>query len=122
MLWLADRLRRLTDRRLRWLADGRGIRGIEYMPELKGHLVLAGNKGPSEAQRLWFGPEDGSPPQPASIAGETGFANGEGLARVRFGDETLILIVSDDGKVSSGKPATYFMAPLDELQFGEVPG
>lgn len=99
--------------------DGRGIRSIEYMPELKGHLILAGNKGPSEAQRLWLWPESGSQPQPVSIAGQTGFANGEGLARVRSGDETLILIVSDDGKVASGKPATYFMAPLDDLRIGE---
>ena len=101
------------------MSDRQLLRGIEYVPELKGHLILAGNKGPSEAQRLWFWPESGSPPQPASIAGETGFANGEGLARVRSGDETLILIVSDDGKVASGKPATYFMAPLDDLRIGE---
>ena len=98
---------------------GRGIRAMEYIPELKGHLILAGNKGRSEAQQLWFWPETGAPPQPASIARQSRFANGEGLARVQLGEEVRILIVSDEGNPATGLPATYLMAPLEQVRIGE---
>jgi hypothetical protein len=97
--------------------SGEGIRSIEYVSELEGYLILAGSGGRSEQQWLWFWPGgESSQPRPATIDGRSRFRNGEGLAPARLNGEPHIVLVSDDGSKSNGKPGHYLIAPLSALR------
>lgn len=97
--------------------SGEGIRSMEYVPELEGYLILAGNKGRSEEQWLWFWPGGGSSqPRPATIDGQSRFRNGEGLTPARLNGQSWIVLVSDDGSEKNGRPGHYLLAPLSALE------
>ncbi len=98
--------------------SGEGIRSIEYVSELEGYLILAASGGRSEQQWLWFWPGDeSSQPRPASIDGRSRFRNGEGLTLAHLNGEARIVLVSDDGNKSAGKPGHYLIAPLSAVTF-----
>jgi hypothetical protein len=102
---------------------GKGIRSLEYVPDLHGYLILAGNRGRSEEQWLWFwSGNESSRPRPATLGGRSRFLNGEGLTPARLDGEPWIAVVSDDGSTPDGRPGHYLIAPLSALEIDPAGG
>jgi hypothetical protein len=103
--------------------DGGGVRGIAYMPKLKGYLVIS---GPSNRDRsinfgLWFWSGDiedeavrVSIPGPAETINLT-----ECVSPIQFAGKERILLVRDDGKKKKkgARNAHYIFLTYDQLEF-----
>jgi hypothetical protein len=103
---------------------GEGIRGMTYVPRLKGFLIISGPLEQVEDVpfRLWFwqGQTDKSA-QRVSVPGLNGFEHAEGITPARWRGEERILIVSDDGDMDAGKSAQYLVLDYDQLVIEAAP-
>lgn len=96
--------------------NGNGIRGLAYIPELDGYLVISGPVAREQMQfQLWFW--NGHADQPArrvSVAGMPGFEHAEGVSPAVIDGRQRIIIVSDDGSREAGRCAHFLL--LDPAQ------
>ncbi len=99
--------------------NGSAIRGMSYVPRLRGYLIVAGDstKGSGKQNQLWFwsGETDNLPRQ-AVVNGLEGVANAEGVAPIETDGNSRILIVSDDGNRKKGKNAGFVLIDYQQLQ------
>ena len=95
---------------------GHGIRGMSWIPALRGYLVISGPVAREQVQfRLWFwSGQHGVAARPAAVPGLPGFEHAEGLTPALIDGQQRIVIVSDDGSRSEGRCARYLL--LDPAQ------
>ncbi len=99
--------------------NGNAIRGMSYDSRLRGYLVVAGSstKGSGRQNRVWFwSGEPDAAPRPVVVDGRYGMANAEGIASVRVGGESRILIVSDDGDRKTSRNAGFLLVDYHQLR------
>lgn len=96
--------------------DGNGIRGMSYIPDLHGFLLIGGPVTKESSQfELWFW--SGEPEATArrvSIPGLSGLEHAEGVCPASIEGQSKIVIVSDDGDRAKGRCAQFLM--LDPAQ------
>ncbi len=98
---------------------GNAIRGMSYDPRLRGYLIAAGSsaKGSGRENRIWFwSGEPDAVPHAVVVDGRYGVANAEGIAPVRIGGESRILIVSDDGDRKNSRNARFLLVDYQQLR------
>lgn len=97
---------------------GHGIRGMAYVPELEGFLVIGGPTAREQVQfQLWFW--NGRPEGPArrvTVAGLQGLEHAEGVSAALLDGRRRIVIVSDDGDRKEGRFARYLLLDPDQLR------
>lgn len=98
--------------------DGHGIRGMSFVPELGGYLVISGPVSKERAQfRLWFWRGQASDqPRVVSVAGLPGFEHAEGVCPASLGGQQRIVIVSDDGSREERRPAGFLLLDPGRLR------
>lgn len=99
----------ISDKPLLLNLHGGGIRAMTYDETLGGYLIsneIKGiKKGSGKYSQLLFW--DGNPSHRIHHMKNSGIKNVEGIAAVQIGKETRVLMVSDDGKRSKNRPASY---------------
>ena len=95
---------------------GNGIRGMSYIADLHGYLVIGGPVTKESSQfELWFwNGEPGAAARRVSIPGLSGLEHAEGVCPAVIDGQSKIVIVSDDGDRAKGRCAQYLM--LDPAQ------
>ncbi len=88
---------------------GGGIRAMSYDKILKGYLISneiygVGSNKKNRSQILFW---DGDDAHRIDRMAQPGLKNIEGITSVRFGDNTRIMLSSDDGKKAKNKAASY---------------
>jgi hypothetical protein len=99
---------------------GDGLRALSYVPALAGYLAVGGPVAREQKDfRLWFwrGPGEGRP-RPVTVPGLAGFAHAEGVTPAIVDGRPALLVVSDDGKRSEGRPAGYLLLDPASLLIG----
>lgn len=95
---------------------GNGIRGMSYIADLHGYLVIGGPVTKESSQfELWFW--SGEPEAAArrvSIPGLSGLEHAEGVCPAVIDGQSKIVIVSDDGDRAKGRCAQFLI--LDPAQ------
>lgn len=101
--------------------DGQGIRGMAFLPDLGGYLVISGPVAREAAQfQLWFWSGRAEEvAQRATVAGLAGFEHAEGVSAASLAGRQRIVIVSDDGSRKAGRCARYLL--LDPAQLHIAP-
>ncbi|WP_190275860.1 DUF3616 domain-containing protein [Thiorhodovibrio frisius] len=110
---------RFSPKPLRLKMGKGGIRAMTYVPELNGYLLVtqkAKKKSKSEKSfKLWFMENrEGAEPEKITLNG-IDLEKTEGITHFRDNNQTVIMLVSDDGNSASEHPAQYLTVPLDEL-------
>lgn len=98
---------------------GQGIRGMARVSRLNGFLILSGPREKTHAESfgLWFwNGQTGVSPERVTVSGLQSLEHAEGITPFNSGNREGILIVSDDGDRSSGKPAQYLILGYDQLK------
>ncbi|EXI85123.1 MAG: hypothetical protein AW11_03682 [Candidatus Accumulibacter regalis] len=97
---------------------GNGIRGMTYVPLLKGYLVIAGPIARAQVQfELWFwSGDDQDPARRVSVAGLPGFEHAEGISAAVIDGQPRIVIVSDDGNRKQERFARFLLLDPAQLQ------
>ncbi|MDO9221297.1 MAG: DUF3616 domain-containing protein [Thiobacillus sp.] len=96
---------------------GDGIRGLAYLPELDGYLVISGPVASQQVHfQLWFwsGLAD-APARRVSVAGLAGFEHAEGVSPAVIDGRQRIIIVSDDGNREEGRDAHFVLLDAEQL-------
>ena len=96
---------------------GGGIRAMSYDNILRGYLISneiygIGSSKKKHSQILFW---DGDKTHRTHRMARPGLKNIEGITSVRYGDNTKILLSSDDGKKAKGKAASYMYLNYIEL-------
>lgn len=97
---------------------GHGIRGLSYVPELAGYLVVSGPVAREQVQfQLWFwSGQAAERPRRVSVPGLPGFEHAEGVSPATIDGRQRIVIVSDDGSRKDGRFARYLLLDPGQLQ------
>ncbi|MFT3849286.1 MAG: DUF3616 domain-containing protein [Propionivibrio sp.] len=97
---------------------GNGIRGMSYLLNLDGFLMIAGPASEvSKSFQLWFWRgETGAPARRVSIPGLSGLAHAEGICPALIDGQQKIVIVSDDGDRERGRFAHYALLDPGDLR------
>ncbi|MDD4912773.1 MAG: DUF3616 domain-containing protein [Sideroxydans sp.] len=98
--------------------EGNGIRGMSYIPDLDGYLVISGPVAREQIHfQLWFwnGQVD-APARRVSVPGLAGFEHAEGITPAVIDGKSYILIVSDDGSREEKRCARYLLIDPAQLQ------
>lgn len=98
--------------------DGDGLRGMAWLPDPAGYLLLAGPVARERVQfRLWFwdGHAD-RPPRRVSVPGLAGFEHAEGVCPALIGGRRCIVVVSDDGDRKKGRCARFLVLDPEQLR------
>lgn len=93
---------------------GHGIRGMSYVPDLGGYLIIGGPVGPEDAAfRLWFwSSETGAPARRVRLPGLPDLEHAEGICPAVLDGRQCLVIVSDDGKRTGGRNAQFLVLDL----------
>jgi hypothetical protein len=97
---------------------GHGLRGMSWIPALKGFLLISGPVAKEQTQfRLWFwsGRTD-SKPQRAEVEGLPGFEHAEGVTPAIIDGKPRIVIVSDDGSREEGHHARFLLLAPEQIR------
>ncbi|WP_234414120.1 DUF3616 domain-containing protein [Ideonella sp. A 288] len=91
--------------------DGRGIRGLSYVPALGEYLVIGGPASRSaEAFGVWrWSGQPGAPARRVTVPGLPGFEKAEGVCPAVVGGVECIVFVSDDGNREARRAAGYLL-------------
>jgi len=95
---------------------GQGIRSMAWLPALHGYLVVSGPLSREKARFglwLWDGTEAAA--RPVSIQGVDDIARTEGVTAAQVGGKAMVLLVSDDGDRSAGRPANHLLIDVARL-------
>lgn len=97
---------------------GNGIRGMSYLPALKGYLIVSGPVAREQVQfQLWFwSGQRGDQARRVSVPGLPGFEHAEGVSPAVIDGKQRIIIVSDDGSREEGRFAHYLLLDPGQLQ------
>ena len=101
--------------------DGNGIRGMSYIPALRGYLVISGPVAREQVHfQLWFwSGQSGEPARRVTVPGLPGFEHAEGVTPAIINGKQRIMIVSDDGSRQENRYARYLL--LDPAQLKIAP-
>lgn len=97
---------------------GNGIRGMSYLPALKGYLIVSGPVAREQVQfQLWFwSGQRGAPARRVSVPGLAGFERTEGVSPALINGRQRIVFVSDDGSREEGRFARFLLLDPGQLQ------
>lgn len=97
---------------------GHGLRGMSWIPSLKGYLLISGPVAKEQAQfRLWFWSARADvKPQRAEVEGLPGFEHAEGVTSAIINGKPGIVIVSDDGSREEGRPARFLLLAPEQIR------
>ena len=104
--------------------DGGGIRGLTYVPRLKGFLILSQREGGKKEKpfKLWlWGGSRKEPARRVRIDGVPDLRNAEAVAPIRLDGEERILVLSDDGNYRRRRPAKYLLVDYSALRIDSTP-
>lgn len=97
---------------------GGGIRALSFDPVLETFLLvneIDDNDGKKVSQ-LWTWSGSGSDaPLPLTLPGIISLDNVESIDSVSIGNESRLIIMSDDGNAKKGRPAKYLLLEYDQL-------
>ncbi len=101
--------------------DGHGIRGLSYIPSLRGYLVIGGPVASGREQfELWFwSGQAGAKAGRVTVPGLPGFRRAEGVSAVTIDGAERILIVSDDGDREERRSAHFLLLDPAQLKIAE---
>jgi hypothetical protein len=97
---------------------GHGLRGMSWIPALQGYLVISGPVAKEQTQfRLWFwsGQADARPRR-VEVEGLAGFEHAEGVTPAVIDGKPRIVIVSDDGSRTEGRPARFLLLAPEHIR------
>jgi hypothetical protein len=97
---------------------GNGIRGMSYLPALKGYLIVSGPVARESVQfQLWFwNGQRGAPARRVSVPGLPGFEHAEGVSPALIDGKQRIIFVSDDGSREEGRFARFLLLDPGQLK------
>ena len=97
---------------------GHGIRGLSFVPSMREYLVISGpvSRQPSEFGLWRWSGQRGASARRITVPGLKDFARAEGVSPAVIDGVERIIIVSDDGDRKAGRPASYLLLDLDQLQ------
>ncbi|MCM8621786.1 MAG: DUF3616 domain-containing protein [Candidatus Accumulibacter sp.] len=100
---------------------GNGIRGLSWVPDLAGYLVIAGPVARERLEfQLWFWRGGGADrPRRVSVAGLPGFEHAEGVSPAVIDGRKCIILVSDDGSRDEGRCARFLILRPDQLRIAD---
>lgn len=98
--------------------DGHGLRGMSWIPALRGYLLISGPVAKEQTQfRLWFWSGSAADrPRRAEVAGLAGFEHAEGVTPAVIDGKPRIVIVSDDGSRDDGRPARFLILEPEQIR------
>ncbi len=98
--------------------DGHGIRGLSYIPSLRGFLVIGGAVARGQEQfGLWFwSGQAGAKAARTTVPGLAGFRRAEGVSPATIGGAERIMIVSDDGDREKRRSAHFLLLDPSQLK------
>lgn len=101
--------------------DGHGIRGMSYIPSLRGYLVIGGPIGRGREQfELWFwNGQAGAKAGRVTVRGLPGMRRAEGVSAVTIDGAERIMIVSDDGDREKRRSAHFVLLDPAQLEIAE---
>lgn len=103
----------------RFLLDlgGSGIRGLAYVPRLKGYLILARREDRKKRPfELWFWSGDqADAARRVEVAGLESLRRAEGITPIELGGTGAILIFSDEGDARMKISGRYILLQYDQL-------
>ena len=106
---------RISDRLIELDLDGGGIRALGYDPYLAGFLIISRKPGKSFKLWLWSG-DTAERPSRLKIRRVKNLRQAEGVTPVSLEGRAIgILIVSDEGAGSKGKPGHYLFLRYEQL-------
>jgi len=96
--------------------NGEAIRSLNYIPRLKGYLVISGPVGKSNNInfKLWLWDAQKNTTQRVTVDGLDGFEEAEGLAAISWNGKPRLLIMTD-GMLSGSKNARYIILKYEQL-------
>jgi hypothetical protein len=96
---------------------GGGVRGMSWVPQLDGYLLLAGpaGRGADELWGLWLWDGTAAPARRVTIPGGPPLVRAEGITPWSDGKERGVLIVYDDGDKSRQEGAHHLLLRYDQL-------
>jgi hypothetical protein len=97
---------------------GDGIRGMSYIPSLRGYLLISGPVARKQVQfRLWFwSGGHGEPARSVTVPGLPGLEHAEGVSPASIDGQEAIVIVSDDGSRAEGRFARFLLLAPGQLR------
>ena len=97
---------------------GHGIRGMSWVAELDGYLVISGPAARADAAfGLWFWSwQADAPARRVTVPGLAGLARAEGVCPAVIDGVAKVVIVSDDGNRKQGRFARFVMLDLAQLK------
>lgn len=97
---------------------GNGIRGMSYVPALRGYLVIGGPVARERVQfDLWFwNGDEGDAARRVIVPGLPGFEHAEGVNPALIDGQQRIILVSDDGSRTQGRFARFVLLDPEQLQ------
>jgi len=100
----------------RWPLGGRGIRGLEYVPELAGFVATVGPVGKGEGYGLWLLGDDGKA-RALTVPQFEGLCRPETVVRIPDAGGVKILLASEEPGPAEcpGAEFNYLLAPLSAL-------
>ena len=95
---------------------GEVIRSLNYIPHLKGYLIISGPVGKSKniEFKLWLWNVQKNTTQRVTVDGLKGFEEAEGLAAITWNGKPHLLIMTD-GMLSGSKNARYIILKYEQL-------
>ena len=95
---------------------GETIRSLNYIPYLKGYLIISGPVGKSKniEFKLWLWNLQKNTTQRVTVDGLEGFEEAEGLAAITWNGKPRLLIMTD-GMLSGSKNARYIILKYEQL-------
>jgi hypothetical protein len=95
---------------------GEAIRSLNYIPHLKGYLVVSGpvSKSKNIEFKLWLWDLQKNTTQRVTVDGLEGFEEAEGLAAITWNGKPRLLIMTD-GMLSGSKNARYIILKYEQL-------
>jgi len=97
---------------------GHGLRGMSWIPSLKGYLLISGPVTKEQTQfRLWFwsGQADAKPRR-AEVEGLPGFEHAEGVTPAVIDGKPRIVIVSDEGSRAEDRFARFLLLAPEQIR------
>ncbi len=97
---------------------GNGLRGMAWIPALRGYLLIAGPVAREQRHfELWFwSGQTEAPARRVELPGLPGFAHAEGISPAVVEGREAIILVSDDGDRAAGRPAGYLLFAPEDLR------
>lgn len=92
---------------------GGGIRGMTFDPRMGGFLILS--RETQKKFRIWFWDGAGHTAHRVRVIGMKDLQNAEGITPVSWHGQDRLLIVSDDGDMTSGVPGQYVLLNYEQL-------